>query len=112
MENINKQENKLTDYFLKKITPLKFIHVLGLPKLKNEKLVVFSLIIEGLHPHDAADLLGQEGIVLRAGNHCAQPLHEFFNISASLRVSLSFYNTTKEIDIFIKKLNNLYQAWK
>lgn len=111
-KNIVSQEKKLTVYFLKQLKPLKFIKVLGSVNSAKKKLPVFSLVVDGLHPHDAADLLGQEGIILRAGHHCAQPLHDSFGVPATLRASLSFYNTTKEIDIFIKKLKSLYQAWK
>jgi len=111
-ETIIRQENKLTAYFSKRLQILKFVKVLGSPRSLANKLPVFSLIVKGIHPHDLADLLGQEGIILRAGNHCAQPIHDFWGLPASLRASLSFYNTTAEIDIFIKKLSSLYQAWK
>jgi len=107
--NIVSQEKKLTAYFLKKIVSLKFVKILGSAR---PKLPVFSLVVDGVHPHDAADLLGQEGIILRAGHHCAQPVHDRFGLSASLRASLSFYNTTAEIDFFIKKLKELHQAFK
>lgn len=106
---ITRQEKKLSAYFLKKISALKFVKILGTAK---PKLPVFSLIIKDLHPHDAADLLGQEGIILRAGHHCAQPLHDHFGVPATLRASLSFYNTTAEIDYFIKKLKELHRAFK
>jgi len=108
-QQIARQEKKLTAYFLKKINRLNFVKVLG---RASSKLPVFSLILDGLHPHDAADLLGQEGIILRAGHHCAQPLHDFFKTPASLRASLSFYNTTGEIDFFITKLRELQRAWR
>ncbi len=107
-KNIQAREKQLTAYFLKRIKPLKFVKILGSAR---PKLPVFSLIINGVHPHDASDLLGQEGIILRAGHHCAQPLHSFFKVSASLRASLSFYNTTKEIDFFTTKLKELHQAF-
>jgi len=65
---------------------------------------LFSLVLEDIHPHDIADLLGEEGVITRAGHHCAQPLHESLGISSSLRASLAFYNTTLEIDYFFEKL--------
>ncbi len=108
-KNIAAQEKKMTAYFLKKVVPLKFVKILGTAK---PKLPVFSLIIAGVHPHDAADLLGEEGIILRAGHHCAQPIHDNFGVPASLRASLSFYNTTAEIDFFVKKLKELHRAFK
>jgi cysteine desulfurase/selenocysteine lyase len=106
---ITKQEKKLTAYFLAQIKPLSFVKILG---QGPAKLPVFSLAIKGIHPHDAADILGQEGIVLRAGHHCAQPLHDAYGLSATLRASLSFYNTTAEISVFIKKLKILFKAFE
>ncbi len=101
---IRAKEKELEQYFLDKIKTLKFIRILG---TAEPKLPIFSLIVEGIHPHDAADLLGQEGIILRAGQHCAEPLHNHLGCSASLRASLNFYNTKREIDFFIKKLIEL-----
>ncbi|MFA5886570.1 MAG: SufS family cysteine desulfurase [Patescibacteria group bacterium] len=101
---IRAKEKELKQYFLDKIKTLKFIKILG---TAGPKLPIFSLIVEGIHPHDAADLLGQEGIILRAGQHCAEPLHNHLGYSASLRASLNFYNTKREIDFFIRKLIEL-----
>ena len=108
-ENIYKQEQLLTDYFLEAIKDLDFVRVLG---SSEHKLPVFALVLTGLHPHDVADLLGQEGIILRAGHHCAEPLHDYFKAPSTLRVSLSFYNTTSEIDIFIAALSELAIKFK
>ncbi|QQG52537.1 MAG: SufS family cysteine desulfurase [Candidatus Falkowbacteria bacterium] len=107
--NIQKQEQQLTAYFLQKIEKLAAVKILGTAK---NKLPIFSLTIEGIHPHDAADILGQTGIILRAGHHCAQPLHDYFEVPATLRASLSFYNTKKEIDYFIARLQELIKAFK
>ncbi len=109
--NIIRQESILSAHFLKCLAPLKFVRILGTNQFSKKRLAVFSLIIDNIHPHDVADLLGQEGIILRAGNHCAQPIHDFCEQTASLRASLSFYNTVSEIDIFIKKLIALHQAF-
>lgn len=108
-DNIQTQEKLLTNYFLEAIKDLDFIKVLG---TATNKLPVFSLALIGFHPHDAADLLGQEGIILRAGHHCAEPLHDYLKEPATLRASLSFYNTTAEIDIFIKALQELANNFK
>jgi len=105
---IRARERELTAYFLKKIRTLRFIKILGTAK---GKVPIFSLVIKNMHAHDAADLLGQEGIILRSGHHCAQPLHDFFQVPASLRASLSFYNTFQEIDFFVARLRELYQAF-
>jgi cysteine desulfurase/selenocysteine lyase len=106
--NIELQDKKLAAYFWRKIKKLDFVRIIG---SAQPKLPVFSLVISGVHPHDASDILGQEGIILRAGHHCAQPLHDFFGVPASLRASLSFYNTTAEIDFFIARLRELHAAF-
>jgi cysteine desulfurase/selenocysteine lyase len=106
---IIKQEKILTTYFLNKIKKLESVKILGAAK---SKLPIFSLAIKGIHPHDASDILGQQGIILRAGHHCAEPLHNYLDISASLRASLSFYNTKAEIDYFISSLSELIKAFK
>lgn len=108
---ITTQERKLTKYFLKKIKPLSFVKILGSSRATLNRLPVFSLVIDDIHAHDAADLLGQEGIILRAGNHCAQPIQDYCKVEASLRASLTFYNTVKEIDIFISRLKHLHRIW-
>lgn len=105
---IIKREQLLTGYFLKKLETLDFVHLLG---GRAGRLPLFSLDLEGVHPHDAADLLGEEGIVTRAGHHCTQPLHDSLGINASLRVSLSFYNTVTEIDLFFKKLEQIRESF-
>jgi cysteine desulfurase/selenocysteine lyase len=107
-ELIEKQERELSTYFLERLSALKRAKLLGTHK---QRVPVFSLALEGLHPHDAADLLGQEGIIVRAGHHCAQPLHDYLEVSSSLRASLSFYNTVPEIDRFIMKLEALLESF-
>lgn len=104
-KKIQDREDELTNYFRQQLKQFPFIRLIG--NAKN-RLPVFSLVIEGLHPHDAADWLGQEGIALRAGFHCAEPLHSYYGIGATLRASLSVYNTKSEIDYFFKKITELY----
>lgn len=107
--NIEIQEQQLTTYFLQKIKKLTAVKILGTAKAK---LPIFALTIKGVHPHDAADILGQAGIILRAGHHCAQPLHDYLGAPATLRASLSFYNTKGEIDYFISRLQELIRDFK
>jgi len=105
-KKISKIEKELTEKFFEGLVSHSYIRLLGNNK---DKLPIFSLIIDNVHPHDAADWLGQEGIALRAGFHCAQPLHKYYNISATLRASLSFYNSKSEIDYFFKKIAALHK---
>ena len=67
----------------------------------TDKVPVFSFLIEGAHAHDLATLLDHQGIAVRSGHHCAHPLMQFFGVPATLRASLSFYNTHEEIDHFV-----------
>lgn len=108
-DNIIKKENELSTYFLKRLKELDFVVLLGNNK---DRLPLFSLAFTGMHPHDVADLLGEAGIITRAGHHCAQPLHDSLKIPATLRASLSFYNTTAEIDRFIETLKKIQQLFK
>ena len=105
---IIKREEVLKDYFLEQLSSLSFVRLLG----GNEgRLPLFALDLQGIHPHDAADLLGEKGIITRAGHHCAQPLHDSLGIGASLRASLSFYNTTAEIDVFFQALQSIKKSF-
>ena len=73
------------------------LRILG-PASADEVAGCVSFTIEGVHPHDLTDILCRQGICLRAGHHCAQPLHERLDIGASTRLSVSLYNTPEEID--------------
>jgi cysteine desulfurase/selenocysteine lyase len=71
------------------------------------KAAVLSFLIEGAHAHDVATLLDQEGVAVRSGHHCAHPLMQFFGVAATLRASLSFYNTKEEVDRFVEALGRV-----
>ena len=64
----------------------------------REKAAVLSFVIEGIHPHDIGTVLDRQGIAVRTGHHCAQPVMDRFGVPATTRASLAFYNTTREID--------------
>ncbi len=68
--------------------------------------------LRGIHPHDVATLLDQEGIAVRAGHHCAQPLHRLLGIPASCRVSFYLYNTPEEVDRFLAALDQVWEAFR
>ncbi|MBL7058573.1 SufS family cysteine desulfurase [Patescibacteria group bacterium] len=107
---IKQQELILTRYFLKAISKLNFIDLVG-PFNIQDRLPIFSFSVQGVHPHDIADLLGERGIITRAGHHCVQPLHDKLSLPATLRASLSFYNTTEEIDIFVKEIIKIHKMF-
>jgi cysteine desulfurase/selenocysteine lyase len=68
---------------------------------------VAAFSFDGVHPHDVAQILDQSGIAVRAGHHCAMPLHEKFNITATTRASFYLYNTLDEVDRLIEGLHNV-----
>lgn len=98
IEQIEEYENELRDYFLDKISNIKEVRLFHNIKSKSSKSV-FSFTINGIHPHDVAQFLADNNICVRAGNHCVQIYHKStLNIPASVRVSLSIYNTKEDID--------------
>ena len=86
------------------------VHMLAIPGLKiygtsAEKASVISFLVDGVHPYDLGVLLDKQGIAIRTGHHCCQPLMKHFEIEGTFRVSFAVYNSKQEIDIFIKALN-------
>lgn len=105
INNINKDETELTQYALTKLKELNNINIYHNNSLNSGPVISFT--IEGVHPHDIAQYLGDKSICVRAGHHCTQILHkEVFEIPASVRLSLSIYNTIEDIDYFIEELKN------
>jgi len=97
MKNIEKHEKELTKYALKKLSKIKNLEIYG-PKNLNQRIGVISFNLKNIHPHDVASILDQEGIAIRSGHLCAQPLMKRLNIQAAARASFYLYNTKQEID--------------
>jgi len=72
---------------------------------------VASFTVEGIHPHDVAQILDHEGVAVRAGHHCAQPLHEKFDIIATTRASFYLYNTFEDVDRLIKGIHRVKEIF-
>ena len=102
LENIHKHEKELVTYALEKLNEFTWIKIYGSSEL--ERIGVISFNIDGVHPHDVSWLLDNEGIEVRSGNHCTQPLMRSLGIENAARVSFYFYNTKEEIDKLIKTL--------
>jgi cysteine desulfurase/selenocysteine lyase len=96
--NIHEREDELLTYASEKIKKIEGVRIIGTAKNKSS---VLSFVIEGCHPQDLGTLLDQQGIAIRTGHHCTQPLMKRMNTTATARASFSFYNTHQEIDIFI-----------
>jgi hypothetical protein len=78
----------------------------------KEKAAILSFVVEGIHPHDLGTVLDTEGVAIRTGHHCTQPVMKFFGVPATSRASLTFYNTTEEIDILVKALHKVRDIFK
>jgi cysteine desulfurase/selenocysteine lyase len=108
LKNIRAHEKALTAYAMKllKETSENTINILGSsdPE-KRAGIISFSFV--GVHPHDIAHLLGEKNICVRAGHHCAAPLHQTLGLDATTRISFSIYNSEKDIDFFIEELKKI-----
>ena len=95
LERLAPYEDELLDYTVTKLSEISGVRILGKPR---ERIGIVSFVIAGVHAHDVATILDSLGIAIRAGHHCAEPLHERFKASATARASLAFYNLKEEID--------------
>ena len=77
----------------------------------REKAAVLSFVMEGIHPHDIGTVLDRQGIAVRTGHHCAQPVMDWFHVPATTRASLAFYNTTAEIDALAAGLDKVKEVF-
>ncbi|MEK7856731.1 MAG: cysteine desulfurase [Acidobacteriota bacterium] len=88
-------EHELLEYATERLADIPGVTIIG---TAAEKASVLSFTIEDIHPHDIGTILDQQGIAIRAGHHCAQPVMEFFDVPATARASFAFYNTREEVD--------------
>lgn len=105
MENIAAHEHEITEYALERLEEIPGVKLFGPSADKKGGVAAFTLA--GVHPHDVAQILDRDGIAVRAGHHCAQPLHEKFGIPATSRASFYLYNTKDEVD---KLVDGLYKV--
>ena len=102
MDKIAAHEHEITEYALERLEEIPGVKLFGPSADKKGGVAAFTL--EGVHPHDVAQILDQDGIAVRAGHHCAQPLHEKFGIHATSRASFYLYNTKDEVDMLVRGL--------
>ncbi len=108
LENVGTYEHELLAYATEKLSVLPGVRLIGTAK---EKASVVSFVVEGVHPHDVGTILDQEGIAVRTGHHCAQPLMERFGVPATVRASFAFYNSRQDVDALvagIKKVKEIF----
>jgi cysteine desulfurase/selenocysteine lyase len=111
MNNVRAHEREIAAYALDKMSQVKDIRILG-PKNPDERGGVIAFHVPEVHPHDVAQIFDREGICVRAGHHCAMPLHEYYGIPATTRASFYVYNAPDEIDKLIETLAKVRQIFK
>ena len=105
-DEIVKRERELTELAFEKMKAIPHVNIIGSQNAaEHEGIITFT--IDGVHPHDIAAVFDSEDVAIRAGHHCAQPLHQFLNIQSSARMSLAFYNDEQDIERFIAVLKTV-----
>ena len=94
----------MLDYATPRLQAIPGLRIFG---TSPDKAAVISFLIDGVHAHDLATLLDQEGVAVRSGHHCAHPLMQFYGVAATCRASLAFYNTEAEIDVFVDAIGRV-----
>jgi cysteine desulfurase/selenocysteine lyase len=110
MERINRYESALTGYAHEVLAHVEGLRLLG-PQ-PPDKAGIVSFVIQGIHAHDVAQIVDQDGIAIRAGHHCAMPLHKRLGIAASNRASFYFYNTRDEVDRLCAALERAQRVFR
>ncbi len=106
--DISQYENELLQYATNQMLEINGIRIIGTAK---KKASVISFTVDGIHPYDIGTIIDTDGIAIRTGHHCTQPIMKRYNVSATARASFAFYNTKNEIDTFIKALNKVIKMF-
>ena len=110
-KTINKVEQEVTEYAVNELGKLNFIEMYVTPNKQNHSSVI-SFNVNGVHPHDVASILDVNGVCIRSGNHCAQPLLRYMGMDSTCRASFSIYNTKEDVDKLADALNKTYKMFE
>ena len=108
IENIAAHEHELLAYATEAVADIPGVRLIGTAR---EKVGVLSFVMDGIHPHDIGTILDQEGIAIRTGHHCAQPVMERFGVDATARASFGLYNTKDEVDELVRGLGKVQEVF-
>ena len=108
MDAIAAHEQALLHYATRQMNDMPGLRLIG---TAHHKAAVLSFILQGVHPHDVGTLLNQEGIAVRTGHHCAQPVMTRFKVPATTRASFAFYNSMAEVDVLIRGIRNVQKVF-
>jgi cysteine desulfurase/selenocysteine lyase len=106
MDNVRAHEKEITGYTLKQLSAIVGLQIYG-PKTAEDRGGVIALTVKDVHPHDIAQVLNEDNICIRAGNHCAMPLHEHLGLVATVRASFYLYTTREDIDALVEGLEKV-----
>ncbi len=107
LNNIQMHEREMTKYLFNQLQDVKGINILGpSPEKQENRAALATFYVKNIHSNDIAELLDSKNICIRSGHHCCQPLHKYYKLTSSARVSLSFTSTTDEIDLFVEELKS------
>jgi cysteine desulfurase / selenocysteine lyase len=108
MARIAAHETDLLDYATTEVTKLPGVRIIG---TAEKKAAVLSFAIAGVHPHDVGTLLNEDGVAIRTGHHCAQPVMQRFKVPATCRASFAFYNTIAEVDALVRSIQRVQKVF-
>ena len=109
IERVHTHETDLLDYATDQVNRLPGVRIIG---TAEKKAAVLSFVVDGVHPHDVGTLLNEDGIAVRTGHHCAQPVMQRFGIPATSRASFAFYNTHAEVDALVAGIKRVQKVFK
>ena len=110
-KEIQNVEEAITKYAVSELSRLNFLELYITPHLENHSSVI-SFNIKGVHPHDVASILDSNGVCVRSGNHCAQPLLRYLGMDSTCRASFSIYNTKEDVDNLVEALKKAYKMFE
>jgi len=108
LDAIAAYEHALLSYATEAVSEIPGLRIIGTAK---EKTSVLSFVLDGVHPHDIGTIVDQDGVAIRTGHHCAQPVMQRFGVPATARASLAFYNTKEEIDVLVTALHKVREVF-
>lgn len=109
IDKLAQYEHDLLEAATAKVNAMNGVRIIG---TAEQKASVLSFMVDGVHPHDVGTILDQQGVAIRTGHHCAQPVMQFFGISATARASFAFYNTMEEVNALIDGIKKVQELFK
>ena len=108
LERIAAHESELLDYATRRLREINSVRLIG---TAPDKAAIVSFELDGIHPHDVGTILDREGVAVRTGHHCAQPVMDRFDVAATVRASFGLYNTRDEVDALVASLRRVQEIF-